>query len=66
MGFMPVVEITMFKGRTDEQKAELIKSVSKTIAEVLKIPVEEVYVIIREITKADWGPQGKPYGEVKK
>ncbi len=63
---MPIVEVTMFKGRTDEQKAELIKGISRTVAEVLKIPVEEVYVIIREISKADWGPMGKPYEEVKK
>lgn len=63
---MPVVEITMFKGRTDEQKAMLIRKTSEAIAEVLNIPREEVYVIIREISKSDWGPQGKPYEEVKK
>lgn len=63
---MPIVEITMFKGRTDEQKSELIKGLSRAIAEVLKIPIEEVYVIIREVSRSDWGPQGRPYEEVKK
>lgn len=62
---MPVVEITMFTGRPPEKKKELIREVSKKIAEVLSIPIEEVYVIIREISKDDWGPQGKPYGGEK-
>ncbi len=63
---MPVVEITMFKGRTEDKKRALIEEVSQAVAKVLSIPIEDVYVIIREIDYSDWGPHGKPYSGVRR
>jgi len=54
---MPVVIIEMWAGRTEEQKAAIIKGVTKAFEEVGVKP-EHVYVIIHDVPKADWGIGG--------
>ena len=54
---MPIVQIELWEGRTDEQKAKLIDAVSDAFT-VLGIEKSHVYIVIHESSKANWGIGG--------
>ena len=56
---MPIAEITLFEGRSKELKRKLIEEVSKCIANTLEIPIEQVWVVLREEPKENFGFGGK-------
>jgi 4-oxalocrotonate tautomerase len=58
---MPLVQVTMVRGRTVEQKHALIASVSAAVAQALSTPIERVRVAIYEVSADEWGIGGKPY-----
>lgn len=55
---MPIVEIKMWKGRTDEQKEKLIKEITK-VFEDIGVSKEHTTVIIYDIPKENWGMKGE-------
>ena len=57
---MPVMTIHMLEGRGKEMKKRLIKSVSKSAAETLGIPIGRIDVIIADVPKGNWGKKGEP------
>lgn len=61
---MPVVQISWWAGRTEEQKKKVIEEVTKVIAEVLEIRPEAVTILIYDIPKENWGLGGKPSTEL--
>jgi 4-oxalocrotonate tautomerase len=61
---MPVVQISWWTGRTDEQKKKVIEGITKVIAEALNIKPEAVTVIIYDIEKKNWGVGGRPGTEL--
>lgn len=62
---MPLVQVTMVRGRTVEQKHALIASVSAAVAESLSTPIERVRVTIYEVGPDEWGIGGQPYSLVR-
>lgn len=56
---MPVAQLHIMEGRTDEQKERLIEEVSAAIARSLDAPVESVRVIITEMPKQHFGIGGQ-------
>ncbi|MFB2705402.1 4-oxalocrotonate tautomerase [Marinobacter shengliensis] len=56
---MPVAQINILEGRTDEQKEELIREVTDAISRSLGAPVESVRIIITEMPKQHFGIGGK-------
>ena len=54
-----IIEITMFKGRTREQKKELIETVTDKLVETLKIQPTDVFIVIHEPDDENWGLGGK-------
>lgn len=56
---MLVIKTTMMEGRTSEQKEALIRRLSETAADELGWPLEEVRVVIYEVSKNDWGIAGE-------
>lgn len=62
---MPLVQVTMVRGRTVEQKHALIASVSAAVAESLSTPIEQVRVTIYEVGPDEWGIGGLPYSTVR-
>lgn len=62
---MPIVRIELSPGRTQEQKTEFVREVTRLTAEVLKCPVESVDVMFIEIDGANWAHAGKFYGAPK-
>ena len=60
---MLVVKVTMIAGRTAEQKAELIRRLSDAAARPLDWPMDDVRVIIYEVSKDHWGIAGRSVTE---
>lgn len=56
---MPVINITLWKGRTKEQKAEYAKAITKQMVEILKAKEESIQVIYHEVEKENWVIGGK-------
>jgi 4-oxalocrotonate tautomerase len=55
---VPYVNIQITKGATREQKAELVKDVTDSLARVLGKKPEYTHVVIQEIAEEDWGYAG--------
>jgi 4-oxalocrotonate tautomerase len=56
---MPIAQIAIQEGRTDEQKAALIAAVSDAIHHSLGAPMETIRVLVEEVPKTQWGIGGK-------
>jgi 4-oxalocrotonate tautomerase len=46
---MPIIQITLIEGRTDEQKSEMYKEVTEAICRTLGTPRENVRIMLNEI-----------------
>jgi len=55
---VPVVIVEMWAGRTDEQKAKLIKGITKAFEEI-GVKAEHLHIIIHDIPKTNWGMRGE-------
>jgi 4-oxalocrotonate tautomerase len=56
---MPIMQVFLMEGRTDEQKARLIRALTEAAIESIGAPRETVRVMITEIPKANFGVGGK-------
>jgi 4-oxalocrotonate tautomerase len=56
---MPLAQVSMLEGRTEEQKTALIAAVTEAIMESVGAPRESVRVVIYEVAKTNWGIGGK-------
>jgi len=56
---MPIAQINIMEGRSDEQKEKLIRNVTTAIMESLDAPEENVRVLINEVPKANFGIAGQ-------
>ena len=55
---MPLVNIQIIEGRSEEQINTLIKNVTDSVIESLDAPRENVRVIITEVPKTHWSIGG--------
>lgn len=58
---MPIVRVELLPGRTNAQKAEYTRQVTKLTAELLNCSVDSVSVMFTVIEAHDWGNAGKMY-----
>lgn len=56
---MPLAQIQIMEGRSDEQKRAVIEKVTAALVEAVGVPIDNVRVIITEVPKAHWGIGGK-------
>lgn len=56
---MPVVNVYMWSGRTEEQKRKLAEGITKVFQSVAGVPPEAMHVIFQDIDKSDWSIAGK-------
>lgn len=56
---MPLIQVNIIEGRSDEKKEKLIEALSKTTSEVLEAPLETVRVMINELPDNHWGIAGE-------
>ena len=56
---MPVVNIYMWSGRTDEQKRNLATGITKVFEDAAGVQPEALHIIFQDIPKNDWATAGK-------
>ncbi|SDW96233.1 2-hydroxymuconate tautomerase [Marinobacter mobilis] len=56
---MPVAQINILEGRSDEQKETLIREVSEAISRSLGAPLESVRIILNEMPRQHFGIGGQ-------
>lgn len=56
---MPILQVEILKGRTVEQKREMVKKVTEAVSETLNCPIEAVSIIIREMDTENFAKAGK-------
>ena len=57
---MPLITVSMYPGRTETQKEEFAKAVTKAAVEILKTKENHVIVVFEENPKENWFMAGKP------
>ena len=63
---MPLVEIHLLEGRSNEQKKALLTAVTKAVQDSIGTPVETIRVWIQEMPKTDFMAAGVLAAERKK
>ena len=61
---MPVVQVYMYKGKTKEQKKELVRRISRDFQEVASITPEALHILFHDVDKDDWGTKGTLASEI--
>jgi 4-oxalocrotonate tautomerase len=56
---MPLIHVSLYEGRSIEQKREFVKAVTAEAARTLKCPPKSVDIIFEDIKKSDWASAGK-------
>lgn len=54
-----MIEITMFQGRTKEQKAKLYEEIVRELYERLQIQATDIFIVLNEPPNENWGLAGK-------
>lgn len=57
---MPLIRISMYPGRTQKQKDDYARAVTRSAVEILKTKEEHVIVIYDENPRENWFAAGKP------
>jgi 4-oxalocrotonate tautomerase len=55
---MPVVNVSLYSGRTPDQKAALAKAITKAISETAGVPDSATTIIFQDVEKTDWSNGG--------
>ncbi|MBS7661044.1 2-hydroxymuconate tautomerase [Pseudomonas lalucatii] len=63
---MPIAQLYILEGRSDEQKETLIREVSEAMSRSLDAPIERVRVIITEMPKNHFGIGGEPASKMRR
>jgi 4-oxalocrotonate tautomerase len=61
---MPIAQISIMDGRTDEEKAKLIAAVTEAIHQSVDAPYENIRVLLQEVPRTQWGIGGKTAKEL--
>ncbi|HOT22369.1 MAG TPA: 2-hydroxymuconate tautomerase [Sedimentibacter sp.] len=56
---MPIIQVEMLKGRTVEQKREMVKEITEVVSRTANCPKEAVRIVIREMEFENFGISGK-------
>lgn len=56
---MPLAQITIVEGRTEDQKRAVLEKVTEALMEAVGAPRETIRVVIQEVPKTNWGIGGK-------
>jgi len=63
---MPLIEIHLLEGRTEDQKKALLTAVTQAVHKSIGAPVETIRIWIEEFTPKDYMAAGVWYGDKKK
>jgi len=62
---MPLIQVDMFEGRTQETKREFVEAITRETCRVLKCEPGAVAIILRDVKKSDWASGGVIWSEKK-
>jgi 4-oxalocrotonate tautomerase len=62
---MPIIQVNMFQGRTDDQKRKLVANVTEAVVKSLDCKPEAVHIVIHELPKANFAHAGVPASDRK-
>jgi 4-oxalocrotonate tautomerase len=62
---MPTIRVTLFAGRTAQQKRAAAEAITRAACETLGSSPESVDVIFEDIEKGDWATAGTLWSEKK-
>lgn len=57
---MPLITVSMYPGRTQQQKEEFAKAITKSAVDILKTKENHVIVVFEENPKENWYQAGNP------
>lgn len=63
---MPVVNISMFEGRSEEAKQNIAKDVTESIVKNTGVDPKYVYIIFEDVATKNWAIAGEVYAETLK
>lgn len=63
---MPYINVQITEGATREQKAQIVKDMTKTLVNVLRKKPEHIHIVIQEIKEENWGFEGMLTDDWKK
>jgi 4-oxalocrotonate tautomerase len=55
---MPIANINIMEGRSDEQKEAMVEEVTAAISRTIGAPEETIRVLINDVSKQNWGIGG--------
>ena len=61
---MPILRVSLWSGRTKQQKAELARALTDTLVEVAKVPAQAVTIQFEELPKENWATGGELHTEL--
>jgi 4-oxalocrotonate tautomerase len=56
---VPIITVELFKGRTREQKRELVQALTETYVRVLGGRPDAVTIVLSDVAKEDWAVAGE-------
>ena len=56
---MPLIQVSMYPGRTQEQKDQYAKAITDAAVSILKTKPEHVIVVFEENPKGNWFQSGR-------
>ncbi|WP_153731482.1 2-hydroxymuconate tautomerase family protein [Sporosarcina obsidiansis] len=63
---MPIIQVQVLKGRSDEQIKGLIEDITEAAVTNLQVRPEQVRVVVTEIAETHWGAGGLTMKEIKR
>jgi 4-oxalocrotonate tautomerase len=60
---MPVVRVSWFEGKNQEQKAKVAAEITESIVRHTGTDANYIYVIFEDVKASDWAGGGKLFGE---
>lgn len=60
---MPIVQVHLLEGRTNEQKKNLVREVTSSICSSLGVKPEQVRIILSEMNPGDYSVGGELFSE---
>jgi 4-oxalocrotonate tautomerase len=60
---MPLIQVHMLKGRTDEQRRQIIQGMTNVMIDVCGSNPERVTVLVHEMDADNWGRGGVPMAD---
>jgi 4-oxalocrotonate tautomerase len=60
---MPVVRVSWFEGKDQDQKAKVAAEITDSIVRNTGAEAKSIYVIFEDVKASDWAGEGRLYGD---